>query len=132
MTRSKLAVAAAFGLLCAQPLMTQAEIFFLEELLVNLARKAHSLECLEWGAGGSTLHFAQFLDSRGLDYKWVTLEHDRQWYDKVKVGLGANPGATLLPDSPQVLLSNQVQPLDISSRPQIWSRVRRSFPRPTC
>jgi hypothetical protein len=72
------------------PLMTQSEIFFLEDLLLALARKTGRLECLEWGAGGSTAHFTHFLDSQGIDYRWLTLEHDREWFERVTATIGGN------------------------------------------
>ena len=73
------------------PLMTQPEISFLEQTLVSLARKRRVLECLEWGAGGSTVHFTRFLDGRRIDYQWLALEHDPQWFEKVTAAIGANP-----------------------------------------
>jgi hypothetical protein len=73
-----------------KPLMTQSEIFFLEDSLLALARKTARLHCLEWGAGGSTVHFTQFLDSHGIDYRWLSLEHDRTWFEQVAAATEGN------------------------------------------
>ena len=72
------------------PLMAQAEIFFLEALLVALGGKSNRLQCLEWGAGGSTVHFSRFLDFKGIDYRWLTLEHDPVWLERVAAAIGRN------------------------------------------
>jgi len=58
------------------PYMKQREILLLEELLDNLQPK----RCLEWGAGHSTLYFPQYL---GLDARWLAIEHDDEWAEKV-------------------------------------------------
>lgn len=41
------------------------------------------IECLEWGAGGSTFHFPSLLERRGVPYRWTSLEHDIAWRDRV-------------------------------------------------
>lgn len=33
---------------------------------------------LEWGSGGSTLHFPKFVK------KYFSIEHNKEWYDKIK------------------------------------------------
>ncbi len=72
------------------PWMNHLQILFIESALLFLARSARFLECLEWGAGGSTVCFSKLLDSQCANYKWTSLEYDRAWFEKVKTATGGN------------------------------------------
>lgn len=37
------------------------------------------IECLEWGAGGSTIFFPRFLEENRIAYRWTSLEHNPDW-----------------------------------------------------
>lgn len=64
--------------------MTAREIELLEQSLLALGRRQQPLEILEWGCGGSTLHFTEFLRRHDIGYHWSSVEHNREWCDKVR------------------------------------------------
>ena len=57
----------------------QVEIIERELLALNRSK----LSILEWGSGGSTIHFPGFLRSNGIDCDWFSIEHNKEWYDNV-------------------------------------------------
>ena len=57
--------------------MQHQEIIIIKELL----KKKKPKKCLEWGAGGSTIYFPRYLDK---DAQWITIEHDKKWFKKIK------------------------------------------------
>lgn len=58
------------------PWMKVKELDVITEVVTRLAPK----ECLEWGAGYSTLWFPRLLP--GLE-RWTTIEHNREWFDQI-------------------------------------------------
>jgi glycosyltransferase involved in cell wall biosynthesis len=42
------------------------------------------VKVLEWGAGYSTKYFPDFLRSNDIKYHWTAIEHDKDWYERVK------------------------------------------------
>ena len=60
-----------------RPMMQYKEIIIIEEILKNMRPSL----CLEWGAGYSTIYFSQHLYE---DAKWIAVEHDKNWYIKIK------------------------------------------------
>jgi SAM-dependent methyltransferase len=65
--------------ICARltPLMNYKEIIIVKEVLKNRKPK----RCLEWGAGYSTLYFPKYI---GKSSKWISIEHDKQWFNKIR------------------------------------------------
>jgi hypothetical protein len=57
--------------------MSYREARILEEILLNL--KPHN--CLEWGAGHSSLYFPKFLSATA---RWQSVEHNNDWALKVQ------------------------------------------------
>ena len=58
------------------PRLMLSELFIFEKLLEERKPKL----CLEWGSGGSTLYFPskfKFIE------KWVSIEHNKTWYNKI-------------------------------------------------
>ena len=55
-----------------------------EALLHRLAaRQTHlPLSVVEWGAGRSTLWYTRFLETLGVQYVWLALEHDRGFFER--------------------------------------------------
>lgn len=55
-----------------------------EALLHRLASRQPSLplNVVEWGAGRSTLWYTRFLETLGVQYNWLTLEHDRGYFER--------------------------------------------------
>lgn len=64
-----------------KPMMRDYQIKATERLLLDL--KKMQLNILEWGSGGSTIYFTDFLDRNGIDYTWTSIEHNYEWYTKV-------------------------------------------------
>ena len=54
------------------PFMTSDEISFIEKEFNE------NNIVLEWGSGGSTIQFSKLVK------KYYSIEHDREWYNKVK------------------------------------------------
>lgn len=54
-----------------------------EELLHRMAslRADRELRVLEWGAGRSTLWYTSFLDALNARYRWLAIEHDREYFE---------------------------------------------------
>jgi Glycosyl transferase family 2 len=53
----------------------------LEEILLRQARRLDGgLRVLEWGSGLSTVHYPAWLAEQGIRVRWITLEHDRQFF----------------------------------------------------
>jgi hypothetical protein len=51
-------------------------------------------DVLEWGAGGSTLYFSQFV------LRYFSIEHDSKWYSKlVKIGIPKNVELFFIPQN---------------------------------
>ncbi len=67
-----------------EPLMNKSEIHIIERTLEELVAGKDKLRVLEWGSGGSTLHFTRFMQNHNIDYEWVSLEYNKNWYKKVK------------------------------------------------
>ena len=63
------------------PWMSFREIGIIETALLGID-KPH-LEILEWGCGGSTLHFTDALAKHGRSYHWTSIEHNREWYENI-------------------------------------------------
>ena len=58
--------------------MTAADADLLEDVLERVAHQfGGDLRVLEWGGGLSTLHYPDWLASRGAGVSWTTIEHDR-------------------------------------------------------
>ncbi len=62
-------------------MMGSRETRIVEDALLG-GRRA-PLRVLEWGCGGSTVYFPRFLASRGIPYRWWSVEYDRDWYRAV-------------------------------------------------
>lgn len=58
------------------PWMLYEEVEIIEELL----RQVRPRQCLEWGAGYSTLYFPKAVSEVGT---WHTVEHDKEWCSEV-------------------------------------------------
>lgn len=60
--------------------MAQEHIDYFKDLLKS--RKTASV--LEWGSGYSTKYFPEFMQKKGVEYTWKSMEHNKEWYEKVK------------------------------------------------
>jgi hypothetical protein len=68
--------------------MTVRDADLYELLLANLAHKKapKELRVLEWGSGASTIWYTAFLDKLGCAYRWLSLEHDAQYFESEVAG----------------------------------------------
>tara|TARA_B100000579_G_scaffold438043_2_gene471310 strand:- start:4274 stop:5122 length:849 start_codon:yes stop_codon:yes gene_type:complete len=57
------------------PMMTPNEIILFKQYIDANSR------VLEYGCGGSTLYYSQFVK------EWITIEHHTKWYNKIKVSI---------------------------------------------
>ncbi len=78
------------------PWMSPSQAAHIERLLT----RPESIDVFEWGSGGSTLHFTKILHRRGIDFRWIAAEYNRQWHRKVVAALKQTPFA----DRVEVLL----------------------------
>lgn len=63
-----------------KPQMLDKEIAAIESILI--AQGKH-VDVLEWGSGGSTVHFTRFLHDKGISYTWTSVEFNKVWYEKI-------------------------------------------------
>lgn len=63
-----------------KPQMLPSEIRVMEELLVSYGS---SVDVLEWGSGGSTVYYTNFLKDKGISYTWTSVEYNKVWYEKI-------------------------------------------------
>lgn len=66
-----------------RPLMRKSEIKILENELFSLAKQKGEISILEWGSGGSTIYFSNFLQGKGISFNWLSLEYNKNWYHQV-------------------------------------------------
>ncbi len=66
-----------FNISSKRPWMRRRELLIIEEIL----RKNQPRQCLEWGAGYSTLCFPKLIVG---EKKWISIEHDQVWSENIK------------------------------------------------
>lgn len=74
-----------------KPLMTPAEIRCFENILLSQAKLGVPLSVLEWGSGGSTVHFTDFLRTHRIPYDWTSIEYNRDWHERVSSAVQHDP-----------------------------------------
>lgn len=77
-----------------QPMMSPRQVRILEDALRDLRRSP--MRVLEWGSGASTSHFPAFLERLGVAYSWLSLEHDREWFETVSRNVAGNPNVRVV------------------------------------
>lgn len=65
-----------------KPLMFDNEIKIIEKQLLDLGISGN-INILEWGSGGSTVYFTNFLRQNKIKYNWLSIEYNKEWYEKV-------------------------------------------------
>src|SRR3989344_1471109 len=63
-----------------EPQMSPKEIMTMESILSSYGKR---LDVLEWGSGGSTVYFTQFLKNKGISYTWTSIEYSKIWYERI-------------------------------------------------
>lgn len=74
-----------------KPLMTTAEVRRFETILMAQARGGKTLSILEWGSGGSTVYFTEYLRRHGIPYEWLSIEYNRKWHERVSEEVKGDP-----------------------------------------
>ena len=64
-----------------QPWMNDKDIQLIENEVLSL-NKQH-LDILEWGSGGSTKYFSEFMSKHDISYSWVSIEYNKKWFKKI-------------------------------------------------
>ncbi|MGZ9135683.1 MAG: class I SAM-dependent methyltransferase [Candidatus Deferrimicrobiaceae bacterium] len=74
--------------------MSPRQVRILEDALRDLRRSP--VRVLEWGSGASTAHFPAFLERLGIAYSWLSVEHDREWFETVSRDVTGNPNIRIV------------------------------------
>ncbi len=74
--------------------MWDHEVRAIERIL--LACPSGIIEVLEWGSGGSTVYFTQFLKQHGRRYRWTSLEYNKAWYEKIRDAVAQDPNVEIV------------------------------------
>lgn len=77
-----------------KPLMFDGEIRALERALLSLSGRP--LRILEWGSGGSTVYFTQFLREHSIPYEWTSIEYNKSWFERVSGEVATDPNTKLV------------------------------------
>jgi hypothetical protein len=93
----------------AQAWMSDVDLRIIDRALQRLAaRQGRPLRCYEWGSGRSTLHCAQQLQQAKALGAWISVEYNREWFDRFRDEIGADVAhrvyymdADVPPPSPQ-------------------------------
>lgn len=62
--------------------VTERDLEIIIEVLLS-RRVAGYVDCLEWGAGASTVFFPRLLEDRRIPYRWTSIEHNPEWMSAV-------------------------------------------------
>lgn len=76
------------------PWMTEGEVISVEREVLKLS--AAHLDVLEWGSGGSTLHFTRFLRQSNRSYRWLSMEYNRVWHRQIVEATRHDPGVEVV------------------------------------
>lgn len=72
------------------PCMLGSDVRELEQHLARLVNNPQrTVDILEWGLGGSTVYFPNYLRTLSNNWSWLTIEHDQAWYDAMVPSLGS-------------------------------------------
>ena len=73
-----------------KPMMTKKEIRFIKKTLLKLSVGNSVIRILEWGSGGSTVYFTDFLKKNSIEYFWQSVEYNKNWYEKINEIVSTN------------------------------------------
>ena len=79
--------------------MSVRDADLLEELLHRLAarRAGAPVRVVEWGAGRSTLWYTSYLQTLGVPFHWLAIEHNGRFFEQSVAGrLRSRPGAAVV------------------------------------
>jgi len=78
------------------PKMRKKEIEFIKKTLLDVSDSKHSMNVLEWGSGGSTVFFTDFLRKHNVNYTWISLEYNTEWFNKVNDAIKKDKSVNLI------------------------------------
>ena len=76
-----------------EPQMQPKEIAAIKRILSSYAPHVN---ILEWGSGGSTVYFTNFLHSKGILYTWMSMEYNKLWYERISDLVKNDKNVTLI------------------------------------
>ena len=76
-----------------KPQMSEKEIEVIERILSSYGTH---IDVLEWGSGGSTVYFTNYLAKKGISYTWLSLEYNRKWYNKIAEATKDDPDTNIV------------------------------------
>lgn len=71
-----------------KPWMQPEQIELIEKILASFGKER--IDVLEWGAGGSTVYFPALMEKKGVDYSWLSVEHNAKWFARMEKALRNN------------------------------------------
>ncbi len=93
--------------------MSATDADLLESVITRKAQAAQTrLNVLEWGAGRSSLYFSDLLRNMGLDFRWLSLEYDRSYFNEAIA-----PQLLDRPETTVRLVANDGVETSVSTRP---------------
>ena len=78
-----------------KPFMKKREVRLFKKHLLTQNHEG-VLDILEWGSGGSTVYFTDFLESHSIPYTWTSIEYNKMWYEKIKEATKHKPSVALV------------------------------------
>lgn len=61
--------------------MTLVDADLIEGILLEKGQNATGvIDILEWGSGQSTIYYTQFLATKEVNFRWITVEHNRSFF----------------------------------------------------
>lgn len=80
-----------------RPMMTKKEVSLMEMLLLKQATYANNdIDVLEWGSGGSTVYYTNFLRENKVQYTWTSIEYNKVWHDKITEMVKEDPNTEVV------------------------------------
>ncbi len=64
------------------PAQTKKEIQIFKAILDNNLNK--KVKIFEWGSGYSTIYYSQYLEKKGTEFEWHSIDNNKAWHEEVK------------------------------------------------
>ena len=62
------------------PWMNKKDIMAIENIILKMKGP---ISVLEWGSGGSTKYFTEFMEKINKAFSWISIEYNKAWFDRV-------------------------------------------------
>lgn len=92
-----------------KPMMTESDMKTIERILDAYP----SVSVLEWGSGGSTVYFPNYLRKNNTPYSWLSIEYNTAWYQKISAATENDPHTEIvLFDTGNAHVKQRENPMD--------------------